>query len=127
MSKEIDPESRPPACQQMLPRADGTACADPAREKRAPVEDRDDAQVEGDRQSPAPRSIAPRARWIYEVDLARHTWELLQLPELRQTLGRAHLLSALVQRRYGLGRDVADAQVQQFFAGMDTESTRDSA
>lgn len=66
-----------------------------------------------------PRSIAPRASWIQEVDVAGRTWPWLERPQLLRTLGRPHLLSALIQRSKGLSRDVADERVRRFFETLD--------
>ena len=67
----------------------------------------------------SPRSIAPRPSWIEEVEAACKTWPSLERAELFRTLGRAHLLSALVQRPDGLSREIADEQVRRFFETLD--------
>lgn len=65
------------------------------------------------------RSIAPRPRWVQEIDAAVLRWDRLSASELGDTRGRAHSLAVLVEERYAISREAADAEVAGFFEACD--------
>ena len=55
-----------------------------------------------------------KGEWKQQVGAAKVAWGKLTDDELLQTEGHAEKLSGLVQERYGIVRDEAEAQVKRF-------------
>jgi hypothetical protein len=63
-----------------------------------------------------PRGDGLAVRWAREIDAAMEAWGKLGKAELIETGGHAHNLSRLVEERYDIRRDEAEALVRFFFA-----------
>lgn len=61
-----------------------------------------------------PNSDQIKGEWKQQVGAAKVAWGKLTDDELLQTEGHAEKLSGLVQERYGIVRDEAEAQVKRF-------------
>ncbi len=75
-----------------------------------------------------PQEFLPRGdelaiRWAREIDAAMEAWGKLGRAELVETGGYAHNLSCLVEERYDISRDEAEALVRIFFAKQNFQST----
>lgn len=61
-----------------------------------------------------PNSDELKGQWKQQVGAAKVAWGKLTDDEILQTEGHAEKLSGLVQERYGIVRDEAEAQVKDF-------------
>lgn len=61
-----------------------------------------------------PNSDELKGQWKQQIGAAKIAWGKLTDDELLQTEGHAEKLSGLVQERYGIVRDEAEAQVKTF-------------
>jgi uncharacterized protein YjbJ (UPF0337 family) len=62
---------------------------------------------------PSPDEI--QGKWQQQVGSAKVIWGKLTDDEILKTEGQIQRLAGLVQERYGITRDAADAQVKEFF------------
>ena len=67
-----------------------------------------------------PNSDQIKGEWKQQVGAAKVAWGKLTDDELLQTEGHAEKLSGLVQERYGIVRDEAEAQVKRFLDKKDS-------
>jgi uncharacterized protein YjbJ (UPF0337 family) len=57
-----------------------------------------------------------KGKWQQQVGAAKVAWGKLTDDELLKSEGHEQKLAGLVQERYAITRDAADAQVKKFFA-----------
>jgi len=60
-----------------------------------------------------------KGQWKQLMGRAKDSWGKLTDDDLLRVEGHAQRLTGLVQERYGISREEAEAQVQQFIDGVD--------
>lgn len=67
-----------------------------------------------------PNSDQIKGEWKQQIGAAKVSWGKLTDDELLQTEGHAEKLAGLVQERYGIVRNEAEAQVKAFLDKKDS-------
>lgn len=65
-----------------------------------------------------------KGQWNQLIGRAKTAWAELTDDELLHVEGDAQKLSGLIQEKYGIAREAAERQVEHFFSGVDSDTTR---